>query len=218
MKRIILLAAFLTLTLPINSCSLFKNRSVQKSVERSREKAEVALNRDEKTINFDSVKGTLENRSKAFNEEITIKNAVPAPVELTATFRVDTSASLNGDTALKLVDINNADVSVAIYQNKKTNELMAKVSTGKSTKNMPFSEMQIKRNYTETDSKKDSSKVSSQETSKKVDSVGKKDVKDVSKAKDSKSEVSSKGIVGVIGVVAVIVVGVVVYFLIKSKK
>lgn len=219
MKRFIILALLFALMLPVNSCSIFKNRSVQKASEKTSVKENVTVSKETKDSVATLDKGITEERSKVLSEEITIKKGSPIkPIELTATFRVDTAASMTGDTALKLVDIHNEDISVAIYQNKRTNEMMAKVSTGKGSQSIPFSELQIKRNYSETSKAVDTSKSKVATAEKKVDSTANKaDVREAV-TKNSNSGVSTKGVLGIVGIVAIIGVIVAIYFLIKNGK
>jgi len=140
------------------SCSLIKIKPSLNKVERQVVKRNVEIKKDELHYNTKIDKGITENSNKNYSEDITVKST-PEPIELTATFRLDTASSLKGDTAIKLVDINDKSVSVSIYQNKKTNELTAKITSKRGSKDVPFSELKIKRNYSENTSKIDTTKI-----------------------------------------------------------
>jgi len=90
-------------------------------------------------------------------EEISIKK--PANIELTANFRIDSTAFLRGDTAMKLVDVTDKNVSVTIYQNGKTKVLTAKIKTLSGVQDVPFSEISIKKSTSTTSTEIDTSKI-----------------------------------------------------------
>jgi len=199
-----------------NSCSVFKVKGGElKKVERQETKIDVAVNKN--ILDYKKIveAGKSENTSKSYTEEITVKTpTVDQPIELTATFRIDTSSTLKADTALKLIDVNNKDVSVAIYQNRKTNELTAKITSKKGSRDIPFSELKIKRNYSESSSTIDTSKVTVDSNTVQIDSVNKS------------SNLTAKTIKGsatmwdyILGGVAFISLGIIAYiFIFKTKK
>lgn len=97
-------------------------------------------------------------------EEMSIKK--PASViELTANFKIDSAATLRGDTALKLVDVSDKNVSITIYQNGKTNELTAKIKSKHSTEDVPFSEIKIRKATTVKTAEVDTTKTLTSEVS-----------------------------------------------------
>lgn len=98
-------------------------------------------------------------------EEISIKK--PVNIELTANFRIDSTAFLRGDTAMKLVDVTNKNVSITIYQNGKTKVLTAKIKTLAGVQDVPFSEIKIKKSSTNKSTQIDTSKVDSSRVEKK---------------------------------------------------
>ena len=118
--------------------------------------------------------GISENYIKNYTEELSYKTTVsePQPIELTAVFKLDSSSSLKGDTALRLVSIDDNNISVVVYQNKKTNELTAKIKTkGKKAIDVPFSELQIKRTFNEQSTKTDTSSTATRVIKAQVDST-----------------------------------------------
>lgn len=157
-KSVFILGALMTFVI-YSSCNLIKIKPSLEKVERQTAKKDIAVKKDVLEYSTKIDKGITENSNKNYTEEITVKSN-PEPIELTATFRIDTVNSLKGDTALKLVDINDKSVSVSIYQNKRTNELTAKITSKGGSKDVPFSELKIKRNYSENSSKIDTTKIS----------------------------------------------------------
>lgn len=155
-KSIFILGALMTFII-YGSCSLIKVKPNLEEIQRQKSKKEVEVKKDELHYNTKIDKGVTENTSKDYTEDVTIK-INPEPIQLTATFRLDTDKTLK-DT-IKLVDINDSRVSVAIYQNKKTNELTAKITDKRGSKDIPFTELKIKRNYSEKTSKVDTTKIS----------------------------------------------------------
>lgn len=117
-------------------------------------------------------------------EEINIRQA--PSIELTANFRVDSTAFLRGDTALKLVDITNKNVSVTIYQNGKTKELTAKIRSNGNVQDVPFSEINIKKSTSTKEIKIDTSNTITK------DSTAQLSVKDKSKLEASESIVTKE--------------------------
>lgn len=133
-------------TMLYNSCKLLKPTRKIEEVKKEQIKDNRIIRNDiiDFGFNFDSI---YKDKSQTnYLEDISIKKpSTLQPIELTATFRIDTTAYLHQDTLLKLVDINDAKVSVTIYQNKKTNELTAKVTTKRTVRDVAFDELQIKR-------------------------------------------------------------------------
>ncbi|WP_316797334.1 hypothetical protein [Pedobacter agri] len=122
-------------------------------------------------------------KESSTSEEILIKK--PVNIELTANFRIDSTAFLRGDTALKLVDISNRNVSITIYQNGKTKVLTAMIKTLQGVQDVPFTEINIKKSIT--------SKSTSVDTSKKenIEVNEKSNLKDKSKISVSSSTLQS---------------------------
>ncbi len=143
--KVLLLAVLLSVT---NGCGVAKNKYLEKNKSSATIKNDISVS----SVKIDSAKGSgkvsKSGDEQFYSEEISIKkNDAINNIELTANFKVDTGATLSGDTALKLVDVNNGGVSLSIFQNKKTKELMAKVTTSAGSKVTPFSEINIKRQY-----------------------------------------------------------------------
>ena len=159
MKKSVFIIGALMTFIVYGSCNLISIKPNLEKVERQVVKKDVEVKKEVLQYNTNINKGIIENSNKNYIEEITVK-ATPEPIELTANFRIDTTSSLKGDTALKLIDINDKSVSVSIYQNKRTNELTAKVTSKYGSKDVPFSELKIKRNYSENSSKIDTTKIS----------------------------------------------------------
>lgn len=114
-------------------------------------------------------------------EEVSIKK--PVNIELTANFKIDSTAFLRGDTAMKLVDVTDKNVSITIYQNGKTKVLTAKIKTLAGVQDVPFSEINIKKSSTNKTTNIDTSKI---DISKQI---SKSTIKDKSKITASKSSV-----------------------------
>ena len=159
MKKSVFIIGALMTFIVYGSCNLISIKPNLEKVERQVVKKDVDVKKDLLEYNTKIDKGITENSNKNYTEEVTVKTNTE-PIELTATFRVDTANSLKGDTALKLIDINDKSVSVSIYQNKRTNELTAKITSKYGSKDVPFSELKIKRNYSENSSKIDTTKIS----------------------------------------------------------
>lgn len=151
-----------------SSCSVFRATPNLEKVERQQTKSNIEVKKEVLEYATTTEKGVTENSSKNYTEEITVKTN-PEPIELTATFRLNTDEALK-DT-IKLVDINDSRVSVAIYQNRLTNELTAKVTDKRGVKDIPFSELKIKRNYSEANHKTDTSKTTVDSNTLKLDST-----------------------------------------------
>lgn len=159
MKKSVFIIGALMTFIVYGSCNLIKIKPNLEKVERQVVKKDVDVKKDALQYSTKIDKGITENSNKNYTEEITVKTN-PEPIELTANFRIDTTSSLKGDTALKLIDINDKSVSVSIYQNKRTNELTANITSKYGSKDVPFSELKIKRNYSENSSKIDTTKIS----------------------------------------------------------
>lgn len=181
MKKLILFALALVLIFPNNGCRILKHKKLEKRSEEVKIQNDVSV----KQSSIDSLvsvsNGTWNKSNSVIKETISYKAPLSDAVELTAKFKVDTSKSLKGDTALTLVDVNNKDVSITIVHNKKTNELTAKVKTGGRTKDIPFNEMLINRTIT--------NGVDSGDTTKTLTSVNKKQLDSVDR---SKTQVQNK--------------------------
>lgn len=180
-------------------------------------KSDIAYKRE----NIDSLSvirsGLSENSSKNYTEEINYRtnaNLTPPPIELTATFKVDTLRSFVKDTVIRLVDVNNSDVSISIYQNKKTNELTAKVTSHKGSLNVPFSELQIKRTYNEQSNKTDTTSRATHLVKAKVDSVDKTAVV----TKDIKIEKTDRLEVWIVAGILFTIVGIIAFLKFKPKS
>lgn len=171
MKKLILFALALVLIFPNNGCRILKHKKLEKRSEEVKVQNDVKV----KMSIVDSLasvnKGVYEKSNSTIKETISYKTPVSEPVELTAKFKVDTSKSLKGDTALTLVDVNNKDVSITIVHNKKTNELTAKVKTGGRTKDIPFNEMLINRTITNGKDSGDTTKINVDVKKKNLDSA-----------------------------------------------
>ena len=159
MKKSVFIIGALMTFIVYGSCNLISIKPNLEKVERQVVKKDVDVKKDALQYNTKIDKGITENSNKNYTEEVTVKTN-PEPIELTANFRIDTTSSLRGDTALKLIDINDKSVSVSIYQNKRTNELTAKITSKYGSKDVFFSELKIKRNYSENSSKIDTTKIS----------------------------------------------------------
>lgn len=147
MKKLLLIALALVL-ISSNGCKILKHKKLDKKFE------EVKLETDSKvsSLKVDSIttiaKGNYSNGKTTIKESISYKAPQEDNFELTANFKVDGPVDLKGDTAFKLVDVKNKDVSVTVYHNKKTNELTAKIRKDGKTKDIPFNEMLINRTIT----------------------------------------------------------------------
>jgi len=195
MKKIVALSLLLAF-MATNGCSLFKNRKVEKTLEEVTTQSKTDVTKISIDTSLEEQKGISVGKTKNYTEEITYKNNVDmSAIALTANFKLDTSSSMRGDTVVKLVDIDDSRVSVAIFQNKKTNELMAKITSAKRTTQVPFSEITIKRNYAETSDSTDTSKRVQTNTYQKLDSVGKSSSSSVSTTKNVSSKPSATAIV-----------------------
>ena len=179
MKKLIII-----ITTFILFCGCSATRKISKST------SDVKVSKDIDSQSKVEVKSSLTNVGKTSTsesstvEEINIKQA--PSIELTANFRVDSTAFLRGDTALKLVDITNKNVSVTIYQNGKTKELTAKIRSNGNVQDVPFSEINIKKSTSTKESTIDTSKVITK------DSIAQVSVKDKSKLEASESVVTKE--------------------------
>lgn len=184
MKKLLLIALALVLTTS-NGCRILKNRKLDKHSE------EVSIKNDVKVSSIESdslasvVKGVYDKGKVTTKETISFKKPVlDDDIELTANFKVEGPVDLKGDTAFKLVDVKNKDVSVTVYHNKQTNELTARIKKkGQKEKDIPFSEMQINRETVHD--------FNSGDTTKTVTEVGKSKKDSLDKSKKETSVKSS---------------------------
>lgn len=172
MKKLLLIALALVLTTS-NGCRILKNKKLDKHSAKVEIKNDVAVS----TAKFDSlasvVKGVYEKGKTTTKESISYKKPVTDDdIELTANFKVEGPVDLKGDTAFKLVDVKNNDVSVTVYHNKQTNELTAKIKKkGSKDRDIPFNEMLINRETVQDFSSGDTTKTSNEVNKLKKDSV-----------------------------------------------
>lgn len=175
MNKILLFAAII---LTFGGCTTKKH--LTKSQSELKVENNIEANQ-EFSSNTTAVKlGKTSINETATVEEISIKK--PINIELTANFRIDSSATLRGDTALKLVDVSDKNVSVTIYQNGKNGQLTAKIKSKQGTEDVPFSEINIKKSTT--------NKVTNINTSKIDSSTIKSKASLIDKSKVSASESS----------------------------
>ncbi|MBO9674402.1 MAG: hypothetical protein J7577_13220 [Sphingobacteriaceae bacterium] len=157
MKKLLLIALALVL-ISSNGCRILKHKKLDKKTEDIRLETESKIG----SVKVDSVasfaKGTYSNGKTTVQETISYKSPQNDNIELTANFKVDGPVDLRGDTAFKLVDVKNKNVSVTVFQNKKTNELTARIKTDGKTKDVPFNEMLINRTITHEQSAGDTTK------------------------------------------------------------
>ena len=174
MKKLLLIVMALVLTTS-NGCRILKNKKLDKHSGEVNIKNDVAVS----TAKFDSLasvsKGVYDKGKTTTKETISYKKPnADDDIELTANFKVEGPIDLKGDTAFKLVDVKNNDVSVTVYHNKQTNELTAKIKKkGKKDKDIPFSEMLINRETVHDFSSGDSTKSRLEVNKLKKDSVDK---------------------------------------------
>ena len=165
MKKLITIFLIFAMTLTIsNGCSLFKNRSVVKSAQKTEVKSDVKVKTAVKDSTYVEKKGITVKETKTLSEKITYERPVSpsesGAIELTGKFRIDTSSTMKGDTLVKLLDTEDSRVSLSVYQNKYTKELMAKVTSKNSaSKVVPFSKISIERTYGETKDSLDTTKL-----------------------------------------------------------
>ncbi|MFN0254522.1 hypothetical protein [Pedobacter ureilyticus] len=206
MKNLFAVVVLAGLLLTTNGCGVLKNKHLEKHKLRENVKNDIAVS----TVKIDSSKANVvvskAADKKYYSEEINIKRTDPLHnIELVANFKVDTNATLSGDTALKLVDMKNNGVSLSIYQNKKTNQLMAKVTTPNGTQTTSFSEINIKRNYAEDKSTSDSSYAFENHSELKRDSLDKtetrREEKHIVDKKEKQTKIDWKVWIGAIAVV-----------------
>lgn len=174
MKKLLLIALALVLTTS-NGCRILKHKKLDKHSEEVNIKNDVKVSSIASDSLASVVKGVYDKGKVTTKETISFKKPVPDDdIELTANFKVEGPVDLKGDTAFKLVDVKNKDVSVTVYHNKQTNELTAKIKKkGKKDKDIPFSEMQINRETIQDFSSGDTTKTDIQVTKSKKDSVDK---------------------------------------------
>ena len=177
MKKLIYITALFIL---FGACKT--NKSIIKAdtklnIEKDIESNQTFANRIE-TVN--SGKSSVTEASTV--EEITLKKPA-ALIELTANFKIDSAATLRGDTALKLVDVSDKNISVTIYQNGKSGQLTAKIKSKSGTEDVPFSEIKIRKATTSRKSDVDTSKTVKSEV------TGSATLKDKSKVVQAESKV-----------------------------
>lgn len=172
----------------ITTFILFCGCSTPRKLSKSISDVKITKDIDSQTkveVNTNEIKsGKSTVKESSIVEEISIKQA--PSIELTANFRVDSTAFLRGDTALKLVDITNKNVSVTIYQNGKTKELTAKIRSNGNVQDVPFSEINIKKSTSTKETKIDTSKTITK------DSTAQVSVRDKSKLEASESSVNKE--------------------------
>ncbi|WP_131535447.1 hypothetical protein [Pedobacter nototheniae] len=146
MKKVFIVLAIIVLIAPSNGCRILKHKTKESKLETTSFKNDIKVS--SLKVDSSSVLNSFKyDRSNAFStEEINIKQHALSsiPLELTAKFRLDENSS-KGDTAFKLVDISNKQVSITVFKNDKTGEATIRVSGTKGSSDMPFTEMQIKR-------------------------------------------------------------------------
>lgn len=205
MKNLFTVTLIAGLLFVSNGCGVIKNKQLEKKKNSELIKNDINVN----TTKIDSAKAAVSvaktSDRKSYSEEITIKHTeVPAASVLVANFKIDSAVTGKGDT-IKLVDVANNNISLSIYQNAKTNELMAKVTNGKSTSITPVSEINIKRKYGEQKDTSDSSYVFENHSELKRDSLDKtetkRDEKHITDKKEKRTEVNWNVWVGAIAVV-----------------
>lgn len=199
----------------LHSCGTSRPKATQiKEV-----KSNIVYKRD----NIDSLatvkSGLSESFIKNYTEEINYRTtanhtSTPEPIELIANFSLDTSATLKKDTLIRLVDISDSNNSVTIYQNKKTNELTAKIRSKQPTRDIPFSELQIKRTYNEQSNKVDTTSKATHVIKAKVDSIDKTAVI----TKDIKTEKSDRLEVWIVAGILFTIVGIIAFLKFKPKS
>jgi len=143
-------------------------------------------------------------------EEISIKK--PANIELTANFRIDSTAFLRGDTAMKLVDVKDKNVSVTIYQNGKTKVITAKIKTLAGVQDVPFSEISIKKSKSTKSTEIDTSKIDNFNVQKKYTFSDKSKI--IASASKVEKDTQTVNYLGLVGIIILIALGIY-YF--KSK-
>jgi hypothetical protein len=174
MKKLLLIALALVLTTS-NGCRILKHKKLDNHSEEVNIKSDVKVSSIESDSLASVAKGVYDKGKVTTKETISFKRPVPDDdIELTANFKVEGPVDLKGDTAFKLVDVKNKDVSVTVYHNKQTNELTAKIKKkGKKDKDIPFSEMQINRETIQDFSSGDTTKTNTRVSRAKKDSVDK---------------------------------------------
>jgi len=137
------------LLIATNGCGILKNKSQAKSKITEKITTEKITNEVKTDNSVLQTRKASNSKFVDYTEEVSIKKMDPLKyIELFATFKVDSAAMINpNDTILKLVDVKNDNVSLSVYQNKKTKEIMAKVNTPAGNTTTPFSEINIKRRY-----------------------------------------------------------------------
>lgn len=215
MKRLVPVALLVGLLITTNGCGILKNKRIEKANSTERIQNDISTLK----VSIDSTKSNhavaRNVKAVSYTEDIIVKRPVVEDIEISANFRMDTSTTLRGDT-LKLVDIKNNNISLSIYQNGKTKELMAKVTTNAGSKITPFSEINIKRQYSTKENKVDSLSIFENHSEIKADSLDKSVriyKKDATTSEKIKKTLPSFWI-WAIGILAA---GILIYFLVKNK-
>ena len=181
---------------------LFGSCKTNKNIIKSDSKLNLEKNIEANQVSNSKV--TNVSLGKSFNtesstvEEVTIKKP-SALIELTANFKIDSSATLRGDTALKLVDVSDKNISVTIYQNGKNGQLTAKIKSKSGTEDVPFSEIKIRKATTSKTANVDTTKTIISEVSSSLNLKDKsKVVQAESKFEKKVSKINYAGLVGVL--------------------
>jgi len=214
MKKLISVITLVGLLITTNGCGILKTKHIEKSSSIEKVNNDIATSK----LTIDDTKNDVvtskSTSSTIQSEEITVKRPEPNDIEIIANFRMDTSATLKGDT-LKLVDVKNNNISLSVYQNGKTKELMAKVTTSAGSRVTPFSEISIKRQYTNTESKTDSVASFENHSELKADSIDKTETvienKNLNKDKEKSSTPNFW-----IWAVGIVVAATLIFFLVKK--
>ncbi|WP_316736296.1 hypothetical protein [Pedobacter aquatilis] len=121
-------------------------RKINKSSSEVKIEKDIEAKQSLKVVDSSTKSGKSTIIESSTIEEISVKKT-PA-IELTANFKIDSNATLKGDTALKLIDVSDKNVSVTIYQNGKNGVLTAKIKSKSGVADVPFSEINIKKSST----------------------------------------------------------------------
>lgn len=216
MKRLNFVAILAGLLITTNGCGILKNKHLEKTISEQKVDKDIAVSKYEYDTTNSNISLSKESGVKTATEEINIKQPTsPENIEISANFRMDTSSALKGDT-LKLIDIKNNNVSLSIYQNGKTKELMARVTTNKGSKETPFSEINIKRQYSSQTDKVDSVAAFENHSELKLDSLDKSKIENQNNVvvKDKLKESKPNFWIWAVGIIGAFVL---IYFLIKRR-
>ncbi len=172
------LTLFLLLSLTLSSCSLFKQTSKQKNIEKISQKNDVKVVKEQTQVKVSEQKGVSESSNTVSSEEITYNNG--QAVAFSTTFKLDTNKK---DTVVNIFNLDDSNLSFSISQDKRTNQLTAKIKTKK-----PQQELTVKKNYSNQTTKVDTSKKDSSSNTLRLDSTDKSktDIRTVGVKKESK--------------------------------